>query len=193
MSGIKRSRVRHEKTCVHCKTIFTVPDYRKNTALFCGRSCMALHSRVQIEADCAECGCKFTHISSRVNKAKYCGPDCYHKAMSKKGKTHYHCLHCGVEFLGALSQKRKYCSKACVNKASQSEWRPDFSTVRKKMVLRGMLTSCIRCGYSEHSEILGVHHKDRNRKNNDFSNLEVLCPNCHSLEHKKHTPHGFTE
>jgi 5-methylcytosine-specific restriction endonuclease McrA len=65
--------------------------------------------------------------------------------------------------------------------------------VRKNMVKRDMLIACVRCGYNTAPHILGVHHKDRNRRNNELSNLEVLCPNCHSLEHGKHTPHGFTE
>jgi 5-methylcytosine-specific restriction endonuclease McrA len=26
-----------------------------------------------------------------------------------------------------------------------------------------------------------------------MENLEVLCPNCHSIEHAKHICHGFTE
>jgi 5-methylcytosine-specific restriction endonuclease McrA len=58
------------------------------------------------------------------------------------------------------------------------------------MLTRNMISKCERCGYSEHPEILGVHHKDRNRHNNDLSNLEVLCPTCHSLEHRKHIAHG---
>jgi len=28
-----------------------------------------------------------------------------------------------------------------------------------------------------------VHHKDRNRENNEIENLELLCPNCHSEDH----------
>ena len=28
-----------------------------------------------------------------------------------------------------------------------------------------------------------VYHKDTNRENNDISNLEVLCANCHAIEH----------
>jgi len=190
---MKRSRERIVKNCKHCNTEFSVANYRKNTAIFCSRRCMALDSRQQITANCVQCGTQFNHISSRSNSAKYCSPSCYHKAMSKKGKTQYNCVHCGVGFLGALSHKRKYCSRACVNKASKEIWKPEFSTVRKNMFKRNMLTACERCGYNEHTLILGVHHKDRNRKNNDLSNLEVLCPNCHSLEHAKHTPHGFTE
>jgi 5-methylcytosine-specific restriction endonuclease McrA len=49
---------------------------------------------------------------------------------------------------------------------------------------------CVRCGYKEVEEVLQVHHKDRNRKNRDISNLEVLCPTCHMVEHFK-TKSGF--
>jgi 5-methylcytosine-specific restriction endonuclease McrA len=46
--------------------------------------------------------------------------------------------------------------------------------------LRGQ--QCERCRYSKY-EILQVHHKDRNRQNNELSNLELICPNCHYEEH----------
>lgn len=65
--------------------------------------------------------------------------------------------------------------------------------MRKAMDRRGMIVACERCGFDANPVILGVHHKDRNRKNNEASNLEVLCPNCHSLEHAKHISHGFRE
>ncbi len=193
MSGITRSRVKYKKICAHCKDVFMVPEYRKNTAQYCGRSCMALAARIEITANCNECGTEFTHIASRANKAKYCSPKCYHKAMHKKGSVENSCAHCGKKFLSSPSEKRKYCSRACVNKVAKSKWVPTFTTVRKTMLARGMVLKCERCGYDAEQKILGVHHKDRNRKNNDLSNLEVLCPNCHSLEHMKHTPHGFRE
>ena len=40
--------------------------------------------------------------------------------------------------------------------------------------------NCERCGIAKP---LVVHHRDRNHGNNDQSNLEILCPNCHYLEH----------
>ncbi len=46
--------------------------------------------------------------------------------------------------------------------------------------IRGVI--CERCGYDRH-EILQVHHKDKNRSNNDLDNLELICPNCHYEEH----------
>ena len=42
---------------------------------------------------------------------------------------------------------------------------------------------CNRCGYNNRQALL-VHHKDRNRKNNRIENLEIICRNCHAIEHK---------
>jgi len=41
-----------------------------------------------------------------------------------------------------------------------------------------------RCDYSEWPR----HHKDRDRSNNDPSNLEVLCNACHAKEHINDRP-----
>lgn len=41
---------------------------------------------------------------------------------------------------------------------------------------------CMRCGLTEwlgNPIPLELHHKDGNKKNNQLSNLEILCPNCH--------------
>ena len=29
---------------------------------------------------------------------------------------------------------------------------------------------------------LELHHKDGNHYNNDFNNLQILCPNCHAIQ-----------
>ncbi len=41
---------------------------------------------------------------------------------------------------------------------------------------------CEKCKVISNIELLR-HHKDRNRNNNDPSNLEILCISCHSFEH----------
>jgi len=113
--------------------------------------------------------------------------------MVKKGSIRHECHHCHKEFFDSPSVKRKFCSVACNSKTRKETFKPSFTTVRKAMIARGLLIKCERCDFDEFPQILGVHHKDRNRNNNDMSNLEVLCPNCHSMEHMKHTPHGFKE
>ena len=175
-----------DMNCNHCDKPFAVPKYRLATAKYCSRKCQALANRTQIKTNCQICGKEFEHISSRCNKAKYCSRRCYHKAQYLKGSVEYICRHCSKRFRGSPSHKRKYCSKACVNKAGREIWKPRFSTVRKTMVRRKMINECARCGFKTFPKILGIHHKDRNRLNNELNNLEVLCPNCHSIEHAKH-------
>ena len=54
----------------------------------------------------------------------------------------------------------------------------------KRVVLASgrSLYLCERCGSMRKVE-LPRHHKDRNRANNDSSNIEVLCIPCHNKEH----------
>jgi len=48
--------------------------------------------------------------------------------------------------------------------------------------LKRTIGHCQRCGF-EDTRILIVHHKDRNTHNNVEENLELLCANCHLIEH----------
>ena len=88
------------------------------------------------------------------------------------------------------SKNAKTCSRACANK-HRAGIKYTGARLRDKVVTERRLkirliaqrgTKCERCGYSK-LEILHVHHKDRDRKNSDLSNLELICPNCHCEEH----------
>lgn len=181
------------RACLNCGSFIKVPPHRFETFKYCSMKCKGLAERNKIVAVCEVCSKSFEHISCRSNSAKYCSRKCYHKAQRLKGSIVCSCKHCGKEFKTSPSRKRIYCSRECVNKSEKYVFTPTFQTVRKAMKRRDMIIKCERCEYDEMPEILGVHHKDRNRKNNDLSNLEVLCPNCHSLEHLRHIAHGFKE
>ena len=45
--------------------------------------------------------------------------------------------------------------------------------------------NCLNCGRSSEEMQVGVHHIDKNRKNNDHLNLIVLCNACHVAFEKK--------
>lgn len=66
-----------------------------------------------------------------------------------------------------------------------------FHSVREKMIREGYKQdACELCGLSEWQGkklTLEVHHKDGNHYNNTLDNLQLLCPNCHSIQesHKK--------
>ena len=58
----------------------------------------------------------------------------------------------------------------------------DELTVREQ-VLFDQQYCCNKCGIKEWQGmpiVLEMHHKDGNHSNDDKSNLEGLCPNCHS-------------
>lgn len=189
----KRVHSPKDMTCVMCGTIvLRVPFYRQSTFKCCSRKCARAYQAEKnacVKA-CVVCNAGFRVTSTRSESAKYCSNLCKGRAMKGRGSVRHECTHCHAEFWDSPSKNRKYCSRACVNKASKTIWRPTFTAARDNIKRNSRLTRCERCGYDEYPEILGVHHKDRNRENNTPDNLEVLCPNCHSVEHKKHIAHG---
>ena len=60
-------------------------------------------------------------------------------------------------------------------------------SVRTKPLVQ-LKGKCKRCGEPLKGLKTPLHRKDENLKNNKLSNIEVLCPNCHSRTRtdKKH-------
>jgi len=114
----------------------------------------------------------------------YCGQKCYGISCRKE----IPCLVCGNLILGGLNKKT--CSRACSNKHREGIkykiGRPRDNAFNQRSIKLALFRErgavCERCGYND-QKILQVHHKDRNRSNNDKCNLEIVCPNCHYAEH----------
>lgn len=114
----------------------------------------------------------------------FCSQNCY-GIFCRKEKP---CIVCGKLILAKFNKKT--CSRACANKHragikyKMNAPRDKVKTYKqlkiRLLTLRG--TICERCGYDKY-EILQVHHKDKNRQNNNLDNLELICPNCHAEEH----------
>ncbi len=95
---------------------------------------------------------------------------------------------CGKPILA--SANKKTCSRGCANKhragIKYKINRPrdkvkHYKSIKIRLLkMRGK--NCERCGFGKY-EILQIHHKDKNKTNNNFDNLELICPNCHSEEH----------
>ena len=153
------------KICESCHKKFEAraAEVNRGNAKFCSRACLGYFSfhanrePLQPNAECAFCKRKFR-----------CGD--YRKGMSKTGLL--------------------FCSRQCKDKAQRLEsgvlvpahYGTGYSY--REVAFRNLPRKCGRCGFNEHPKILQVHHKDRDKKNFQISNLEVICPNCHSLEHK---------
>jgi len=88
------------------------------------------------------------------------------------------------------SFNKKTCSRYCANKhrkgikykSNSPKDKVKTQRLLKIRLLRRKGNKCERCGFGKY-QILQIHHKDKNRDNNNLDNLELLCPNCHCEEH----------
>ena len=109
------------------------------------------------------------------------------------------CIYCEKQ-LRKDQRHNKYCSTDCANKARSEnkiqlwltgEYDGIIGTNQLSKTIRNYLLDevdyqCELCGWGEINPYtekvpLEIHHKDGNYLNNSKSNLQVLCPNCHSL------------
>jgi hypothetical protein len=76
--------------------------------------------------------------------------------------------------------REKY--KGCAN----PNYRNGLST--SKRIILEVKKLCEYCGTNKNLEI---HHKDKNRDNNQLSNLILLCRSCHSKQHRGKEWHNY--
>ena len=131
-----------------------------------------------------------------VSKRKINKSETFNKGKGKKGV----CLNCGCEYNIYRSTKGKFCSNKCqadyeykqfIDKWKKGEdpgLRGEYGT---SMYIRRYLfdkynCSCQICGWNEINPFTGkvpleIHHIDGDYTNNKEENLQLLCPNHHSL------------
>lgn len=149
--------------------------------------------------DCLECYWPFLAPKYNGNKyraRKYCSQKC--ARLGGRNQIIMVCDLCKEEYkkkpssFGNSKHGFYFCSRECKDKAQRLESNfpeihpPHYGSGEgsyREIAFRHYLPKCNRCGRSEYPGTLKVHHKDRDRTNNCLGNLEILCPNCHDLEH----------
>lgn len=110
------------------------------------------------------------------------------------------CLNCGCEYNIYRSSNGKYCSNKCQqeyqHKSYIKEWKSgncsgvigkyNISVHIRRYLFEKYNSSCQICGWNQVNPYSGnvplqIHHIDGNCLNNKEENLQLLCPNCHSL------------
>ena len=88
---------------------------------------------------------------------------------------------------------RSYYDKEAQAAKSRQKWLEKYNATsfdelgpenKRRRVFEEQKFCCIKCGISEWFSkpiSLELEHKDGNHHNNKRENLEMLCPNCHSL------------
>lgn len=113
--------------------------------------------------DCKRCGKSYLPTS---NRQEYC-TDCQKELNNERCKERY---------------KNTYVKKG-YNQARENNnaWKGGVGSYRWFLEKK-------QCEWCSSKDNLLVHHKDHNRKNNDISNLTVVCKKCHQRHHVKRDP-----
>ena len=95
----------------------------------------------------------------------------------------------GIEYAGQQSKKGQYKGGAEYKPALyyiENNIAISSHKLKQKLIRDGLKEEkCELCGISDWRGVklpFELHHKDGNHYNNELSNLEILCPNCHSIQ-----------
>lgn len=173
---------RKKKFCLNCGK-----ELKKGQNKFCSSSCSAIYNNAlrEISDETKQ------KISNSLKKE-------IHEIIQNKKETKTHiCLNCGKEFKG--SNKRKFCSNKCSSEYRKEnmieQWlegkyyfNPNYTLPKsiREFLFEKTNYKCELCGFEGYNvktnlTILQIHHKDGDSNNNDISNLQILCPNCHAM------------
>ena len=143
-------------------------EINRGNGKFCSRACALIGKRIGSNSislkvpnvTCAQCGKAFYKNQTKMKNSKsglyFCSRECKDQAQRIGGIKEIMPPHYG-----------------------QGSGRSSY----RETSLKSKPAICERCGYCNHIAAIVVHHKDRNRDNNCLENLEVLCANCHAIEH----------
>lgn len=107
------------------------------------------------------------------------------------------CLNCWVEYNPLRSSENQFCSYKCfqedrkdkshklmILKFKEWNYKPKNPRYLKKALIREYWNICVWCGNTERlwrPIPLEIHHKDWDSTNTIPSNIDLLCPNCHTF------------
>lgn len=150
----------------HCPSCDARIPYEKRGNRFCSHSCAASYNNLGVRRHGkpkeARGACVFCGNSLRKGQTKYCSSPCMKEYRHKKYIRHW----LAGDIDGIVSN--------------------GISTHIRRYLFEERGQACEICGWSQASQFTGnipveIHHKDGNWMNNRLTNLQIICPNCHSL------------
>ncbi len=193
-------------SCAQCGKEFLIRPSRREKSVsgnvFCSPQCAGQHYATTLphNATCDYCGKSFHRSPSGLNrygqKHVYCSQECNHSAqragMSIRQPATWtdgeqvSCDTCGKRIHKSPSQlkahEHHFCSRKCMGQFYTTSG-VGAITAKRALSIQEIGAFCQICGITD-LDLLVIHHKDGNRKNNARANLMVVCANCHWRIHK---------
>jgi len=158
--------IRYNQNPVLCKKCKKVLEYKKRENLFCSHSCSAQFNNIGVRRH-----------SSNPRFCPVCGNKC------KRSQT----VACSTKY-NHQKQQNEFINKWLNNEISGSrgKYQENISNRIRRYLFTKNDNKCEKCNWSKVNQKtnkvpLEINHKDGNHKNNRPENLELICPNCHSL------------
>lgn len=198
-----------KKHCLYCGCEMIS---KVNSRKFCSSSCAAKYNnkgrkvsretRIKVSRKLQENSVNFNGIYKPLSLRSELKLTLQEKGKEKK------CFNCGGEL---LDRHIKFCCNNCQTEYNMKEyiarWKNGeeegmkgeygVSNYIRRYLFEKNGNKCEKCGWGETNEYTGkipleVHHIDGDYKNNKEENLQLLCPNCHSLTEtfKSHNKEG---
>lgn len=162
-----------EIICENCEKVFKANKNDKRK--FCSKSCSAIKNN------------KLYPKRIKLNENKRKSYNERQRKSYEKRKNKF-CLNCNT------ITTNKFCNSKCQNEYRKKEIfkkieNGDNSLYHKqykKYLINKFGEKCMKCGWDERHLTTGnvpieLEHIDGNSNNNNLNNLQLLCPNCHSL------------
>lgn len=82
--------------------------------------------------------------------------------------------------------EKKKLEEILINNSKYKSGSPYQSNAVKRLLFKNNIKkkqceNCLIENWLEKKIIFELHHKDGDKYNNELSNLQILCPNCHSI------------
>ena len=178
------------KKCLACGVEL---PYEKRFNKFCSCNCAATYNNIKRGKHSIETRVK---ISETLKGNELTEKDLAQKVLEFKEKNSktFICKQCGKE-----TKKENFCCVKCKKEYEENEkiskWLKGENFVKgatqvpnfiKRYLMAEHGNKCEKCGWAESNKTTGkipleIHHIDGDCTNNKRENLQLLCPNCHSL------------
>jgi len=198
-----------KKPIVYCECCGKVIEKPYKGQRFCSRSCATTINNIIRGERPLETKAKIA-LSHELKKGEI-DIEAFWEEIRNINYSSGSCLNCGKEIKRSFRSKNSFCSNKCQQEYKRKEyikrWKNGeesglsgeygLSKIIRNYLLNKHNYKCECCGWGEenqytHTIPLEIHHKDGDYTNNIEENLQVLCPNCHSLTEniKSHNKQG---